>query len=79
MSRKRTVNVCVERLKNESFEALLSRFRKTVEREGVLKDHKMNSLMSRTERNKFKEFASSRRSKKKQKRVTNAITNRGVL
>lgn len=72
-----SANITVERYANESFEAFHARFKKMVNVEGVLKDHKMNVLMSRNERKKFKQFAASRRTRKKQKRVVNAIRKKG--
>ncbi len=72
-----STNIEVTRYKDEPFEAFLARFRKTVDKEGVLKDHKMNVLMTHRERKKFKAFAASRRSRKKEKRVSSAINHKG--
>jgi ribosomal protein S21 len=68
-----STNVCVKRGSKEPFESLLLRFRRKVESESVLKDYKCNVMMSREERKKFKEFTSSRRVKKKQKRISTIV------
>lgn len=68
-----SINVEVIARKGESFESLLNRFRKAVDEEGVLKDYKLNSMMTKKERKKFKEFAADRRYKKKMKRVNDAL------
>jgi len=59
----------VERRQYESFDQLLYRFRQTVEKDGILKDYRLNVMMSREERKRFKQFANDRRVQKKLKRV----------
>jgi hypothetical protein len=67
------INVVVEKRDYETMESLINRFRRTVDSENVLKDHKLNVILSRTERKQFKKFASQRRNRKKVKRVATAM------
>lgn len=68
----RAVNIVVEKKMYESFESMLARFRRLVDGEGVLKDYKLNAMILKKDRKKFKEFASARRVKKKEKRILSA-------
>ena len=70
----RKANIIIEKYRNESNESLISRFRKAVDVDGVLKDYKLNFIISRKERENFKKFAALRRSKKKEKRIISAKT-----
>lgn len=65
--------VSVTRKQYESLDALISRFRHAVDAEGILKDYKLNVMLSREERTRFKEFSNKRRADKKSKRVNKAI------
>ena len=63
----------VNRNKGESLEGLISRFRRKIDEEGILKDYKLNVMFSREERIRFKEFSNKRRVEKKNKRIQEAI------
>lgn len=67
------INCVVVKKDYETPERLINRFNKLVNDEGVLKDHKLNVMLSRRERKQFKSFASTRRNRKKTKRINNAI------
>lgn len=71
--------VSVVRKQYESTEQLVNRFRSVVKEQGILKDHKLNVMMSREERKNFKEFARSRRFQKKQKRIVDAMNDSYLL
>jgi ribosomal protein S21 len=73
------VGVVVERRQYESIDSLLYRFRQSVEKDGILKDFRLNTMMSREERRRFKKFANDRRMQKKLKRVDDITNSSGGL
>ncbi len=68
-----TDNCSVSARKGEPTDSLIRRFTRVVHRDGILKDYKLNVLLSREERANFKQFAALRRVRKKQKRVSSAM------
>ena len=67
------INCSVTKKDYESSERLINRFNKLVSDEGIMKDHKLNVVLTRQEREQFKIFASKRRDRKKTKRIKTAI------
>ena len=52
------IHCFVEKREYESTERLINRFNKLVNDEGIMKDHKLNVILTREERKQFKIFAS---------------------
>ena len=64
---------CEIKVKGNSLEEAIRKFNSEVKDSGILRDYKINVIMSREERRAFKKFIRDRRRKKKQQRILRAL------